>query len=484
MKAISTVLSYIVLLGITLILLVFTLNSFVDFQLQIKKPMADSLNASRTISNDYATLIGMSDPEIEVNKTYSGPEDSQLSIETFPPYSIDDKGMVAIKIKNPTSKLMKIPELTVTSDLFEKTYEDLNIIYTHTENIYFTPNSAGNLTITAECGEREWKEVITILEEDEVDNGEDGISNKGASKLTVIEKKIEDLEDLEIKLNCTYNVSSEGKSCCGCNVGTSLGLGTFDHLIFIGKAEGSYRGGTGSLSGIGCSCDSFFNKYQGIQCWNIDNCRGEMGVRYTNGTMSVSGSAHGGNHPTTCSSGATVALAAIVPNVKIDEMGYIFERYKQTCAQNNLDNLVNNIPKACECANSFSTQFKHWTPESESVYMVDDQEPLLIEKGKTTPFKDGDYLTYSTKYTGKFQVSDSFVDTATLYLFTQKDINIILKVNNFPILKEWRKLDAYTTTDLDISGKVAPNNMDNTLEIWLSPEEEGDFPISWVVETK
>ena len=62
--------------------------------------------------------------------------------------------------------------------------------------------------------------------------------------------------------------------------------------------------------------------------------------------------------------------------------------------------------------------------------------------------------------------------------------NFKVLVNDYYILEDWTTIPAYTTTKLDISGKVAPLNMENTIEFRLAPEETGDYSITWQVETE
>jgi len=482
MRAVSTALSYIILLSLTLVLLAFTLSSYVDFQLQIKGPMEQSLNASKAMSEDYASLMGFADPEIEVERTYSGPEDAELSIETYPPYILGEDSLIVLRITNPTSRVMRIGRVDANSELFNKTFNDLSIIYTHEEEVTFAPESPGTFPIHAEI--QNGTDAEASIEVSSEGSGE-GPENSGLHTFETFEINTDDLDTLTVAMNCTFETESATSDYWSGAARAGVSLNTPRRRISFGYASGSWPGYATSVSGCE-SCSYVHNQNDLAGCYSngaggYHPCRSTRGMLWTNATVGAGASATGGCYAGEICS-VSIGTAAIEITPDINEVSYVVENLIDSCAGGDWESLPRNLNASCTCANDLTTTLHYWVPESDTLFRINNGSPRKDNTRIT--FLNSTTITYTKTYSGTFRVPDQYIENAILYVFAYQDMRIRLRVNNYWIYPDWTDLKTHEPQTIDLTHKIAPKNVDNAIEVWMEPSKTGEFTIDWSVQVR
>jgi len=151
MRALSTTLSYIIILSVTLLLIVYSLSSFAQFQYEVKKPMDASLYATRQIADEYASLILRNNTGGEAGP-YSEPAEEDLDVLFFHPYAARRPSYITIRITNPNSAPMRFSSLNLSisppADLSPSRIGNLIVSYQASRDIAITPPEAGTYTLT------------------------------------------------------------------------------------------------------------------------------------------------------------------------------------------------------------------------------------------------------------------------------------------------------------------------------------------------
>lgn len=159
-RATSNTLTYLIILGVTLSLIAYSLSTFLQFQTQIKNPVQQSLNATARSSSEFAAALsddfGFVPASAGSNATTADPAAALIAIETLPPYFQNTPALFQITITNPSSALMRIEKLllevkqgnaTIVPEPHE--FENLDVAYKKTKDSQFTPQSPGNYTLRA-----------------------------------------------------------------------------------------------------------------------------------------------------------------------------------------------------------------------------------------------------------------------------------------------------------------------------------------------
>lgn len=482
MRAVSAALSYIVLLGITLVLLVFVLQSFVDFQFQIKKPMADSLNTSKTISADYASAIGFLDVGAETESVYSSPDAALMKIETYPPYMVGERGTISIKITNPTKSIMQIPRLEISSGLFDQEYADIRIVYTESYAISFTPNSPGELIITAKIeGGEEAQEKIVVTEKEDTSPRLRGTINVQVDLLTT-----DSVSGTKVNFHCNYtNKTLDGSG----HIDLELDFGCHNNSLAVGYFTGTETRYSGSIAfiptipGADETPESgYYSHYSHYYSWySLIRATGH-GVAWSNDTLCASASAWGESYdyngnPTPSS--ATAKLFLLKLDTELHDMKRLYMA---------LSNLLGTdysgflYPGVCSGLSGFEAVE---TPiEIDSIYRLSDHSlsgnsPTRIASGGNLVLFNNDEISIVPIYHDHLSLPNDFSGKVSIYLYSEHDLTIKLKLNRYWVT-DWTDLHGMGQFSADISDFVIPGGIKNPLEIWIDPTlGSGSYTIQW-----
>ncbi len=155
----SNTLTYLIILGVTLSIIAYTLSAFLQFQTQIKSPVQQSLNATSRSSGEFQAALsgewGFFPARAESNQTAS-PDSAAVSINLFPPYFQNAPALFQVELTNPAGSIMRIEKLRLEVRRGNATilpepgeFENIELAYKKAKDSYFTPQSSGNYTIRA-----------------------------------------------------------------------------------------------------------------------------------------------------------------------------------------------------------------------------------------------------------------------------------------------------------------------------------------------
>jgi len=159
-RATSNTLTYLILLGVTLSIIAYSLSTFLQFQTQIKNPVQQSLNATSRSSREFQTALsddfGFVPANTGSNTTTTDPAAALITIELLPPYFQNSPALFQTTLTNPSNNLMRIEKLLLevkygNTTIFPepREFEHIDLAYKKTKDSQFMPQFPGNYTLKA-----------------------------------------------------------------------------------------------------------------------------------------------------------------------------------------------------------------------------------------------------------------------------------------------------------------------------------------------
>jgi len=172
-RAASNSISYIVLLGISLVLVAYSLNVFLKFQSGVREPMRASVTAVKSASDGFmAAVSGGIDGGVFLssgNYSLNGSGNLSLGIEGFPPYTAGSPALLQVTFINTGPGLILVSDASVSVikgniTVYSKGYSSLAVGYKLSKGIVFTPESEGEYIVKASAGGASAESSITVIQ--------------------------------------------------------------------------------------------------------------------------------------------------------------------------------------------------------------------------------------------------------------------------------------------------------------------------------